>query len=382
MASLVMISDVDLDVPDATRTHTLALAGGFASCGLSVDLVTRGQDPLMAGVQHHRASGSEEALMPRVISINWQAIRLLVKRRRYGFRCYVRYKWSNLPLLLVARALRYRIVTEVNDVEYGKGYMSEIPIPVDYLKRFAAMAMGRLAQRVIAVTPQIKALLAREFHVPAARIAVLPNGVDTESVRPVPRADALRRTGLDENARYLIFCGRFASWADFDIMLAAFALAFKRHPDLRLLLVGDGEERDGIERTAESLGVRDKVILTGFISDRDRIPDLMGVATVALMAHQTAYVGRIGVSPTKLAEYMAAGRAIVAKDVPGIKEALQRSGAGLVVGEDAQEMATAIESLLADGRADIMGAAGRRAAEQSYTWRSIVARTLSLFESS
>jgi glycosyltransferase involved in cell wall biosynthesis len=100
------------------------------------------------------------------------------------------------------------------------------------------------------------------------------------------------------------------------------------------------------------------------------------------MAHQTAYVNRIGVSPTKLAEYMAAGRAIVAKDAPSVSEALQSSGAGLVVGDDPQEMATAIESLLVDDRADIVGAIGRRTAEQSYTWQSVVARTLSLFDGS
>jgi glycosyltransferase involved in cell wall biosynthesis len=375
-----MICDVDLDVPDATRTHTLEVAAGFASEGLSVDLITRGQDPLLPGVQHHRVSGSEESLLPRVPAINWRAALLLLKRRRHGFRCYVRYKWSNLPMLFVARALRYRIVTEVNDVQYGKDYVSEIPIAFDYLKRLAAMAMGRVAHRVIAVTPQIKTLLAREFHVPPSRVAVLPNGVDTKSVRPVPRADALRRTGLDENARYLLFCGRFASWVDFDLMLAAFGLAADRHPDLRLLLVGDGQERGRIERTAEELGIQDKVIFTGFIPDRDKVSDLMGAATVALMAHQTAYVTRIGVSPTKLAEYMAAGRAVVAKDAPGVKEVLQSSGAGLVVSDDSQEMATAIESLLDNGRADIVGAAGRRTAEQNYTWQSVVMRTLSLFE--
>lgn len=376
-----MVGDVDLDVPDATRTHTLEVAAGFAASGLSVDLITRGQNPHLSGVRHHRVSGSEESLLPRVFAINTRAMLLLLARRRGSFRCYVRYKWSNLPLLLFARALGYRIVTEVNDVEYGRGYMSDISPLVDYVKRFATIAMGRIAHRVIAVTPQIKTLLTTEFRVPSARITVLPNGVDTESIKPVVRVEALRRAKLDENARYLIFCGRLASWADFDLMLAALAIASERHPDLRLLLVGDGEERAGIERTADGLGIKDKVIFTGFVSDREKISDLMGAATVALMAHQTAYVNRIGVSPTKLAEYMAAGRAIVAKDVPGVKEALNSSGAGVLVGENPEEMAAAIENLLEDGRADAMGAAGRRAAEEGYTWESIVAHTLSLFDS-
>ncbi len=381
-SGLVMICDVDLDVPDATRTHTVEVAAGFASEGLSVDLITRGGDPLLPGVQHHRVGGSEESLLPRVIAINWRATLLLLKRRRHGFRCYVRYKWSNLPLMMVARALSYRVVTQVDDMQCGKGSASGLPIVFDYVKRLAVIAMGRLANGVVAVTPQIKTLLTQEFHVPHARIAVLPNGVDTESVRPVPRADALRRTGLDANARYLLFCGRFASWVDFDLMLGAFASIATRHSDVRLLLLGDGHERARVERLAEELGVQEKVIITGFVSDRDKVSDLMGAATVALMAHQSAYVSRIGVSPTKLAEYMAAGRAIVAKDVPGIKETLESSGAGLLADDDPQEMAAAIESLLEDGRADAIGAAGRRTAEQGYTWQSVVTRTLPLFERS
>lgn len=375
-----MICDVDVDVPDATRTHTIEVASGFASHGLSVHLITRGKDPQLAGVQHHRASGSEESLLPRVIDINVRASLILLKQRKCASRCYVRYKWSNLPMLFVARLLRYRVVTQVDDIQFGKGYISDLPLIFDYFKRFSAIAMGRLSHRMLAVTPQIKALLTGDFHVPETRVAVLPNGVDTEAVLPIPRVEALRRTGLDEHLRYLLFCGRFAPWVDFDIMLNALALLVQRRPDVRLLLLGDGQERPRVEQLAEELGVQDKVLVLGFIADRAKVVDLMGVATVTLMAHRHFYVDRIGVSPTKLAEYMAAGRAIIAKDVPGVKEALQSSGAGLIVSDDPQDMASAIETLLEGDRADVIGAVGRRAAEEGYTWSSVIARTLTLFE--
>ena len=64
-----------------------------------------------------------------------------------------------------------------------------------------------------------------------------------------------------------------------------------------------------------------------------------------------------------------------------LSEALEQAGAGIVVSEEPEAMAEAILGLLNDpARAEEFGAAGRRAAEEQYSWRSIVRRTLVLFE--
>jgi glycosyltransferase involved in cell wall biosynthesis len=185
--------------------------------------------------------------------------------------------------------------------------------------------------------------------------------------------------GLDQKVRYLLFCGRFESWVDFDTLLEAFALVRHRCSNVCLLLVGDGPERERIERRAAALDLSEAVVLTGFVEQRSRVRDYMGAATVALVSHHSGYVRRIGVSPTKLAEYLAAARAIVAKDVPGMREVLDETGAGVVVSDDPQAMAEAIAALLDPTRADELGAIGRRIAEERYTWRSVVQRTIPLF---
>jgi glycosyltransferase involved in cell wall biosynthesis len=377
---LVMICDVDLGVPDATRTHTVEVAANFAREGLAVDLIARGPDPGLEGVSYHRARGSEARRARRIVDLSGRAVAVLGARRRVARRCYVRHSWSNVPILAAARVLGYRVVTQVDDVQYGRGYERDIPIAFDYVKRLAAMLMGRLAHGIVAVTPQIGALLVDQFHVPARRIAVLPNGVDVDSFQPQSRERALDRAKLDPSRRYAVFCGRFESWVDFDLLLEAFALVSREDPDARLLLVGDGPEREHVERLVGELALGDAVALTGFVADRSRVADLIGAATVALVSHRVDYIGRIGVSPTKLAEYMAAGRAVVARDVPGLREVLEENGAGVVVSGEPQAMATAIGELLDPARADALGARGRAAAERGYTWRSIVGRTLPLFE--
>jgi glycosyltransferase involved in cell wall biosynthesis len=378
---LVMVCDVDLGTPDATRTHTVEVARGFVAEGLAVDLVARGPDPELPGVAYVEGAGSDASRAERLRGVNRAALALLRRRRGGSPRCYVRHEWGQLPVLIAARALGYRVVTQVDDVAYGRGYAGDIGRGADMVRRAATVAMGRLAHGVVAVTAEIKGLLVDDFRVPAGRVAVLPNGVDVERFVPLDRPAALAAAELEPRQQYVVFMGRFAEWVDFDTILEGFARVARDRPDVRLLLVGDGPERPAVDAAIERLGIADRVERVGFVSDRDRVAALVGAATVALSANSTSHRARIGVSPVKLAEYLAAARAVVATDIPGVRETVEATGAGLVTPVDAEAFGAAIGELLDDPqRADAMGREGRRAAEERYSWRSIVTRTMPLFD--
>jgi glycosyltransferase involved in cell wall biosynthesis len=377
---LVMVCDVDIALPDATRTHTVEVAAGFARAGLDVDLVARGPDPALAGVGYVAAGGSESQRALRLLTINLQSIRLLWARRSRAGRFYVREKWTCLPATLAARALGYHVVTQVDAVPYGPGADSDDgSTPSRVLKRLAAVAMGRLSHGVLAVTPQIRRLLIDLAHVPPERIAVIPNGVDLELFKPLPRPEAIERSQLDPGSRYVVFVGGFYPWADFDTLLAAFALVVAERPEARLLLVGDGPERPLIERRAHYLQIVDSVTITGFVRERERVRDYLGAATITVMAHRRDKVSRTSASPVKLMEYLAAGRAVVSLELPGGREFVEHNHAGVIVPGGAEPLARAMIELLDPERADALGAAGRRFAEQSLSWDSVIDRTLPLF---
>ena len=376
---LVMVCDVDLAVPDATRVHTVEVARNFAAEGLSVDLVARGPDPEVQGVRYLQGRGADSQRATRVATLNAGVVRLLWSRRAVAKRLYVRYRWSLMPVLIAGRLLGYRVVTQVDDIPYGHGYQFEISPVADHVQRAGTTLMGRLARGVVAVTPELKRLLVDQFHAPPQRIAVLPNGVDVDFFRPEPRAEAIDRLGLDPSLRYVVFCGHFAPWVDFDTIIRGFGVVARARPDARLLLVGEGGEREQVERMLDELSIRERVIFTGYVSDRERVRDYVAASTVALSANRYDYRARIGVSPVKLAEYMAAARAIVATELPGLRETLEANGAGVVVAIDPEAMGQAILSLLEGDRADELGARGRRLAEDSFSWRSIVKRTVPLF---
>jgi glycosyltransferase involved in cell wall biosynthesis len=374
-SGLVMVCDVDVDLPDATRTHTIEVARGFVSEGFDVDLITRGTDPGLAGIRHHRARGSETGRMLRVTDLNLRSLIVLCAKRRQAERCYVRHKWSNVPIMLTARLLGYRVVTQVDNMPYGQGHEQSIPLAVDKVNRITTLLMCRISHGIVAVTPEIKTQLVDELGTPPERIAALANGADIDFLRPLPRAEAIARAGLDPHCSYVVFCGHFQPWVDFDTLLEAFAKVAVGAPDARLLLVGDGSERERIETQTRRLQIENSVRITGFVRERTAVRDLIAAATVTLSAHRSKYL-----SPVKLAEYLACGRAIVATELPGLRETIELTGAGIVTPAEPEAMYKAIVSLLDPERADELGANGRRLAEELYSWSSIVHRTVPLFD--
>lgn len=380
LRGIVMVCDVDLARADATRTHTVEVARGFAEENFDVQLVARGPDPGIDGVSFTPGVGSDRQRVRRVASLNLRTIQLLRRQRRTARRFYVRPQWTLMPALFAGRLLRYRVVVQIDDLPFGPSYRGDIPVLHDYFKRAVVIALGRLADGLVAVTAEIKGLLVDEFKVPAAKIAVLPNGVDIDFFRPTAREAAIERVGLDGNNRYVVFCGRLAPWVDFDTLLGAFSLVARQREDARLLLIGDGEARSEVEVLSEQLGLNSAVSITGFVQDRVAVRDYLAAATLTVISHRSSYVDRIGVSPTKLAESLAAGRAVVIKEVRGMRELVESADAGIVVPGDKVAMAQAILSLLDPHEADRLGANGRRLAEERFSWRSVVRGTLPLFE--
>lgn len=376
-----MVCDVDFRFPDATRTHTVEVARGFANQGFEVDLVARGPDPHTPGVRYSRAHGSEYQRVVRLATINLATIRLLLARRRTAELFYVRDSWTCIPALAAARLLGYRIVSQVDGITFRDVNGHELA-PLNRVKRLLSIAMGRLAHGVLAVTPEIKQLLVDQAHIPTERIRVIPNGVDLEFFHPLPRAEAIERAQLDPACRYVVFCGGFHPWSDFDLLIESFSLVAEQRPEARLLLVGDGSERERIDELARRFGVQDKVTITGLVHDRSRVRDYLGAATLTVLAYRCDEVNRTSASPIKLTEYLASGRAVLAVDIPGIREILEETGAGVVLpgGGGPGPMAQAMVELLDPERADAFGACGRRMAEERLSWQSVVTRTLPLFE--
>jgi glycosyltransferase involved in cell wall biosynthesis len=220
-----------------------------------------------------------------------------------------------------------------------------------------------------------------KMGVAADKIVVNPNGVDVEEFHPAIGGAAMRHElGLADNETLSGFVGTFGPWHGVLTLAEAITLL---PPDHRFLLVGAGMFRDEVERIIGEAGRTRQVIFAGQVN-HNRVPELLDACDILLSPHVPMSDGsEFFGSPTKLFEYMAMGKAIVASRLGQIGEVLTDEETALLVEPgNARALADAILRL---GRSpelrERLGGAARRAAIERHTWKQNAQRVLDEYRS-
>ena len=201
-----------------------------------------------------------------------------------------------------------------------------------------------------------RTLLARGY--PAARVLVVPHGVDTarfpldSDVPPVPGR--------------VVYCGTIGMGHAVGSLIEAARLLERDGIRFELLLVGDGAERAELESRTRQWGLR-SVRFAGR-RPREELPALLASAELAVATQRDAPLLADALS-TKVLEYMAAARPVVAAAAGWTADVVASAGAGIVCPPERPDaLAAAIAQLAADPeRARTMGLAGRRYVEAHLT---------------
>jgi glycosyltransferase involved in cell wall biosynthesis len=187
----------------------------------------------------------------------------------------------------------------------------------------------------------------------------------------VDGAAVRRRHGL-EGRTVVGFVGTFGMWHGAPVLARAARRFLADRPGLRLLFVGDGRDRAECEAI---LGERrDAVTFTGLVPQADGPAHLAAMDILVAPHVPNADGTRFFGSPTKLFEYMAMGRAIVASRLEQLGEVLEEGRTAVLVppGDEAT-LARAIVGLADDPeRRAALGAAARRRALEKHTWQAHV----------
>lgn len=286
---------------------------------------------------------------------------------------YQRYAVFNMSGAELALERRVPLVLEYNGSEVWIARNWGRPLTHERLAHRIESALLRSAHLVVVVSRSIGDEV-RERGVPDDRILVNPNGVDPERYSPSVSGAAVRRELGLEGRRVLGFIGTFGRWHGAEILADAFAALLARRPewrqDLRLLMVGDGPTRPEVERRLRAHGVANLALLTGSVPQEDG-PAHLAACDVLVSPHAPNSDGSpfFG-SPTKVFEYMAMGRAIVASNLGQIGEVLTHEETALLVEPgDAHAIAAACERLLAEpSLARRLGEAARARVLALHTW--------------
>jgi len=226
----------------------------------------------------------------------------------------------------------------------------------------------RRAAVQIAVSPAAADHHARSLGMHTNDFRIVPNGVDVARFTEAVPLDRLRGDGP-----VLLFVGRLERRKGLEHAVRAFAHLKTRHPDLRLVVVGDGPER---ERCQELLpaGLRVDVDMLGRVSDSD-LPRCYASADV-FVAPATGGES-FGIV---LLEALAAGAPVVASDLPGFRSVVEDGRtARLVPPGDARGLAEAIDALLSNPTLRDAQVEAAREAVNEYDWPWVATRIRSIY---
>jgi glycosyltransferase involved in cell wall biosynthesis len=270
-------------------------------------------------------------------------------------------------LVSVPRRLRPPVVYESHG--YAPEVAAALPDLVPTATRPSPGKLRRLAAREARVwqaadgSVTITAALRDEMearHGSRAHVAVIPDGVRLGRLPPTPVV-------RDSNAPVVAYAGHLYAWKGVEVLLRALA----RVPDARGLIVGGHPGEPDLARLkalATTLAIDGRVTFTGLV-EPGRVAELLKDADILTLPNPPSAISTRFTSPLKLFEYMAAGRPIVASDLPSVREVLHHEiDALLVPPGDHEAMAAAVERLLADPALSARLAEAALAAAPAYSW--------------
>jgi glycosyltransferase involved in cell wall biosynthesis len=203
-----------------------------------------------------------------------------------------------------------------------------------------------------------------------ARIVVVPYGVDVERFRPdAERRACLRhRLGVTDNTSVILAAGRLVRKKGFEYLIDAMGI-LRQHPDMVMVLAGDGDLRNELEARAASAGIPDRVRFLGNQS-QDEVAGWLTAADVVVVPSVRDDSGNVDGLPNIVMEALASGTPLIATPAGGIGAIVQNDRTGVIVSErDAQALAAAVRALASDtSRRRRIGEAARQMAASRFCW--------------
>jgi len=294
---------------------------------------------------------------------------------------YQRYTLNTYAGIQLARAQGVPLLTEYNGSEVWVARHWGRPLKYERLSARIELLNLRAADLISVVSRR----LARELidrGIEAHKILVNPNGVDPERYRPDVHADPIRaRYGLSDKT-VIGFIGTFGPWHGAEVLAKAVVRLLQDRPRLRetsrVLWIGDGVTLPHVRTIVRAGGAADACVFTGLVPQEAGAAHL-AACDILVSPHVPNPDGSpfFG-SPTKLFEYMAMGRGIVASDLEQIGEVLEEGHTALLVPPgDPHALAVAIARMIDEpALRETLGSQARGAVLARYTWREHVRRTI------
>ncbi|MBN2092424.1 glycosyltransferase family 4 protein [candidate division KSB1 bacterium] len=263
---------------------------------------------------------------------------------------------------LASRMASIPMVINVHDV-WGATHYTSIQYKVGAsLEQFCTRKIGHF----VTVSEGLRTVLSDSFQIPLENIGVAANAIDLSrfNINETQVAQTLAcypQFHLKKSEKYVVFVGIMRQWAGVQYLIEAFAKVIQAHPELKLLLVGGGGDKEWFMELAQKFQIMDHIIFTDALPYID-IPAFISLATITCAPFPSTRVTdqKQLMSPLKVLEYMAAGKAVIASHVGGMENYITDHQTGLMVPPgDVEALANKISYLIE--RPDLIKTLGENA---------------------
>jgi glycosyltransferase involved in cell wall biosynthesis len=228
-----------------------------------------------------------------------------------------------------------------------------------------------VADRVITVSGHLADEVKWLYHVPDWKLRTIYNGVNCHRFDGFIDPAVCRRTyGIGPLDPLVLFVGRLTTQKGPDLLLEAVPGILHNRGDAKVVFVGDGDMRGGLEQRAEELGVRHAVRFLGAMDACGDLINLYKSADVVCIPSRNEPFGIV------VLEAWAAGKPVVATRNGGTRDIITHGVDGLLIYDNPPSICWGINEVIANfAHARWMGERGRVKAAYSFSWDAIAAQT-------
>ncbi len=370
--------------PKGASTHITYVIRGLVGAGYDVRLITPGDGLLPAegmyeGARVTRVPPTGEAnFLSRAVAFG-QAVEAHLQAAPPYDIVHYRSIWGGMQLAHARSRYHYTTLFEVNglqSIELKYHYRALQTTPLMSKIREQELATLAMSDAVICPSDVTRAFLT-SMGVPRRRISVVPNGVNSREFVPTPLPPE------DGHVPTILYIGTLADWQGLEVLLAALPEVLTMQP-VRVRIVGRGRSRQRklLTKQIRKLGMEAHVSVEEAVPHHE-VPALIAAADVCVapLALNDRNVTQ-GCCPIKVLEYMAAGRPLVAANLPVVRElAREDVDALLFAPGDPDDLARQLVRVLRDRPlAERLASAATERAQAQFTWHRSQKRLLKVYE--
>lgn len=360
--------------------HVYDLSRFLAKIGIQVHIVTPAfknypEYQLQEGVHIHRVGNpakEDDHFKTWIFSFNSEAIRKSVNLNMQveGFDVIHAHDWLVAYAgRAVAKIFTIPLVSTIHATEHGRniGLHNRFSLEINEIEKNLAIE----AEKVICCSNYMENEIQDLFGVEQEKIKIIPNGVDPNLFVSLPENPVLN---ISPNDKVVFFIGRLVPEKGVWQLISSFPRVIEKVPEAKLYIGGRGPQQPELEKLIKELELKNKVIFTGFIREKER-NYVYNQAKVAVFPSFYEPFGIVAL------EAMATQTPVIVGNVGGLAEIVEHRVTGLKVDPGSKEkLADAIIEILTDkDLAEQLENNANRMVKTVYSWDTIAATTAEVY---